>query len=191
MEAPTGNTHEKTRAGERFETEHQPGSGSWDPLLGFALSKGYGRISLDASLLYAIGTKGAQDTDLGDRAFYNLALSYRLGGEAAHRHEDAHDGHEHRHRDAAPASAPGSGFAWDLVLELNGEWQDRQRIRGVEERDTGGNQVYLSPGLRLLAGGLSAHVAVGIPVVNDVRRSHPDTGYRIVAGISKAFATGR
>ena len=53
--------------GERLETEHQPGTGSWDPLVGFAASKRWGPVSLDGNALYQFSTKGAQDTELGDR----------------------------------------------------------------------------------------------------------------------------
>ena len=42
IKVPTGQTHETDRSGERLETEHQPGTGSWDPLLGLAASKSSG-----------------------------------------------------------------------------------------------------------------------------------------------------
>jgi hypothetical protein len=38
------------------------------------------------------------------------------------------------------------GPALDLVLELNGEWHDHQRIAGVNDPNSGGNVVFLSPG---------------------------------------------
>src|SRR5215218_7222948 len=71
------------RQGERFETEFQPGSGSYDPLAGLALSQRLGRWSFDTNVLYVFANKGAQRTNLGDRFQYNGALSYRLFGSAA------------------------------------------------------------------------------------------------------------
>ncbi|MFT4584986.1 MAG: hypothetical protein ACI8XZ_004751, partial [Gammaproteobacteria bacterium] len=48
---PTGKTRVSDR-GERLETEFQPGSGSWDFLIGGALSQTFTHISLYANLLY-------------------------------------------------------------------------------------------------------------------------------------------
>lgn len=174
IEAPTGKTHETDRHTERFDTEHQPGSGSWDPLLGVALTRRFDRFSVDASLLYVFSTKGVQDTKLGDRARYSLGGSYRLGSEAHHHGAGTSTHHTHT--------------AWDLILELNGVWEGKQKIGGVSERDSGGNLVYLSPGVRVvLANGWSGNLAVGFPVVQNIRRSHPENDYRIVAGIGKVL----
>src|SRR5690348_6689478 len=38
IKLPTGSTHRKSLDGERLETEHQPGTGSWDPILGASAS---------------------------------------------------------------------------------------------------------------------------------------------------------
>jgi hypothetical protein len=42
-----------TVAGSAAWADPQPGSGSWDPLLGLTVSKRLGRKSLDANVLYA------------------------------------------------------------------------------------------------------------------------------------------
>jgi len=39
VKAPTGETDKEDIEGERFETEFQPGSGSWDFMAGFAAEK--------------------------------------------------------------------------------------------------------------------------------------------------------
>ena len=39
FKAPTGSTNQRDAAGELFEAEFQPGSGSWDGLLGAAFTK--------------------------------------------------------------------------------------------------------------------------------------------------------
>jgi hypothetical protein len=174
LELPTGET-DKRANGERLEAEHQPGSGSWDPIFGFAVSKRFGAYSVDAGALYNLVTKGSQDTDIGDRASYGLAVSYRLGGEP-----------QSYRLDGKPLLSDRP--TWDLMLELNGEWFDRQRVGGEVERDSGGNQVFLSPGVRFTGGPhWTAHLSVGIPVVNELRRSHPDTGYKVLAGLNRAF----
>jgi hypothetical protein len=75
LEMPTGTTSKRNLQRERFEAEHQPGSGSWDPLIGLAYTKRTGKMSFDTSVLYKVATKGAQATRLGDQFFYNTALS--------------------------------------------------------------------------------------------------------------------
>jgi len=175
VKAPTGETGRVDRQGERFETEHQPGSGSWDPMLGFALTRRLGEASsLDASLLYTIATKGAQDTKLGDRASYNLAISYRLGGEGDHHHGDSSASHSHG--------------GWDAVLELNGDWEGKQAVGGITDPESGGNVVYLSPGLRFASSsGWSAYASFGVPIIQHIRLSHGERDYRLISGVSWAF----
>ena len=173
IKLPTGATHRTTDEGERLETEHQPGTGSWDPLLGIAGSKRWGPISLDSNVLYQLSTKGAQDTELGDRISFNAALSYKLAGSDDH-HADGGDDHGHD--------------SWTLVLEANGEWEGRQTIAGEIEEDSGGTVIYLSPGVRFgSAHGWSAAMSVGVPVWQDIRLSHPDNSFRIIAQVGSSF----
>lgn len=170
LKAPTGQT-DKKHDGEKLDAEHQPGSGSWDGLFGLAASTQAGKISLNASTLYTLARKGTQDTNLGDRLQYNLAASYRIGGE---HHDHGHMVHQHK--------------AWDLVLELNGEWANQQKIAGEKDSDSGGNQIFLSPGLRYAPNGnWSGHFAVGIPVVSNLGQGHSDTDYKMTLGLSRSF----
>jgi hypothetical protein len=67
LKLPTGSTHRTSPNGERLETEHQAGTGSWDPLFGLAASKSWGTWALHGSALYQLSTQGAQATELGDR----------------------------------------------------------------------------------------------------------------------------
>lgn len=164
VKLPTGGTDEHTIEGERFETEHQPGSGSWDPLLGLAYSRDVGRGGVSASVLYQFATEGAQDTDLGDLVQYGVAYSHRLG--------------------AVSEDEPRT--AWDAIIELHGEWQDKQEIAGEQQADTGGNSLHLAPGLRYTSFGKdsrawSAGLSVGVPVAQNPGASHPETDYVVTA----------
>jgi hypothetical protein len=179
VETPTGRTDE-TRDGKKVEVLHQPGSGSWDPLLGLAASKRFGRLSVHGNGLYTLATKGAQSTNLGDRAQLNLALAWRLGGK-----EDSGD------CDAVwEYFYPESRRHWllDLVLEGNGQWQEQAEVAGVRDASTGGRVVYLAPGLRL---GYEQRVAVslsfGVPVYQDLNGLQSETDYRLSGGISVGF----
>lgn len=174
IKIPTGTTGVRDKSGVPFEIEHQPGSGSWDPLLGIAASKRVGSVSFDANLLYTFVTRGAQRTNLGDRLHYNLATSYRVGSEKNHR--DSDEKPEHRH------------IAWDLILEVNGEWQDNQTISDVVDKNSGGSLVYLSPGARLCGNnGWAATLSVGIPVIEKRNGVQHETDVRTIFGLSKGF----
>jgi hypothetical protein len=176
---PTGSTHAASADGERLETEHQPGSGSWDYYLGGAFGTEFGWVSLDASLLYQLSTTGAQSTRLGDRLQAGIALSHSFGPPEHHHDEDEEHGEErdeHRHQ------------SWGVFIEAVGEWEGRQRVAGAIERDTGGTALWLTPGVRFnSASGLSLTAAAGIPVWQDIRPAHADNRLRLTLALSKAF----
>lgn len=173
IKLPTGATHRISGDGERLETEHQLGTGSWDPMLGIAGSKRWGPISLDSNLLYQFATKGAQDTELGDRLSLNAAFSFGLA--------NGHDRHINRDDDHGHGS-------WTLVLEANGEWEGQQTISGEIENESGGTVIYLSPGIRFgSAHGWSAALSAGVPVWQNIRTSHPDNSFRLIAQIASSF----
>ncbi len=198
---PTGRTDVLDRQGVRFETEFQPGSGSVDPLLGLAFTQRFGAWSFDSNVLYAFAGDGAQQTNLGDRFHYNAAVSYRLLGSAlapaltiapvhlrtrSHRHDGPGHKHDHKHTHDEPAK-PAPQWIVDLVLELNGEWHDKQVVAGVVDPNSGGNTVYLAPGLRVGYGNVSGFASVGVPIVNHMNglQSRPD--YRVVTGVAATF----
>jgi hypothetical protein len=207
LKLPTGKTNAVDRAGELFETEFQPGSGSADVLAGLAVTQRFGTWAVNASALYVFVNKGAQNTDLGDRFQYNAALSFRLFGSspgrsvlgsdtpAAYAHgahsapeprRDVHthaDGRVHRHEEPKLA-AP---LAVDAVLELNGEWHDHQVIAGERDRNSGGNVVYLSPGIRISAANVSGFASIGVPVVNDMYGLQAKPSHRVLGGLAIIF----
>lgn len=75
LKLPTGSTDKNGNDGERLDTEHQPGSGSWDGIFGAAFGTKFGDFNLTASGVYHISGKGAQSTRLGDRAQAGIAIS--------------------------------------------------------------------------------------------------------------------
>jgi hypothetical protein len=175
MKLPTGSTHKVDDEGERFETEHQPGSGSWDPVLGLAADHEAGPVRVGASFIYQVAGKGAMRTRLGDRAVGGVALSHRFGpGE--HHDEAGEDEAPHGHRSV------------DAFVELTGEWEGRQREAGEIDRYSGGRAVFLNPGVRLnLASGWGLTAAAGVPLWQRIRASHPDNGWRASFGLSRGF----
>lgn len=178
VKVPTGSTTQNDRAGDRFETEHQPGTGSWDPILGIAASLATGANAVDASFIYQRGTTGAQNTRLGDRAQAGIGLSHRFGRRPEHHDHHAHAEH---HSDEPHAS-------FYAVLELNGEWEGQQIVGGVIDEFTGARVLWLSPGARFTtASGWQATVSAGVPMAQDVRESHPDNRFRFSLSLARAF----
>ena len=189
VKLPTGSTHKQGNDGERLDTEHQPGSGSWDGIFGAAFGTKVGSFNLSASGMYHVSGKGAQQTRLGDRAQVGIALS-RHFGTAEHHHEETagHDGHHadgevHHHE-----PAPHGHSSWDAFVELTGEWEGRQEVDGVVDENSGGKSLWVSPGLRYnSASGFSLGGSFGMPIWQDIGKSHPNNDYRLTVSVGKAF----
>jgi hypothetical protein len=180
--------------GDLFDAEFQPGSGSWDGLFGLAATKRIGPWSFDSNVLYVLATVGTQSTDLGDRFLYNAAVSFRLlqGASAAAPMKLGalpdpmwHGGpstHQHSHLQEAFR-----GPALDLVVELNGEWHAKEVQSGVTDSNSGGNTLYLAPGLRFSKDNWSSYLSVGIPIINDLNGIQAEPEIRVVTGLSVTF----
>jgi len=186
IKVPTGSTHRRSDEGERLETEHQPGTGSWDPLLGAAAATKVGPLRLTASALYQFSTTGAQDTRLGDRLQGGIALSHHFGG-AEHHH--AEGSLNHHHGDELDEQHEGPAHSsWDAFIELGGEWEGRQTIGGEIEPESGGKWLYVAPGARFnFAPAWSAGAAIALPVWQDIRASHPDNRFRLMLSLGRSF----
>lgn len=184
IKVPTGSTHKRSPDGERLETEHQPGTGSWDPIFGASASANLGAVQLTASALYQFSTEGAQHTRLGDRLQGGIALSHRFGP-PPHEHSDSLN---HHHGDELDEHEEHAYSTWDAFVELAGEWEGRQRVDGEIERASGGKWAYVAPGVRFNApSGWSAAAALALPVWQHIRESHPDNRFRVMLSVGRAF----
>lgn len=157
LRVPTGKDDEIAATGERFEPEFQPGSDSWDPFAGVAWSRSAGAFQLAASTTYAVATEGdSSDTDLGDQWAWNAGAGYRLG--------------------------EFDGTDWNLVVELNGGWRDREETGGVEEANSGGSWLFVSPGVNVSGRSWSVYASLGLPVDDELNGDQDDLGTRFLVG---------
>lgn len=172
VKLPTGETDELAEGEDHLlEAEFQAGSGSVDWLLGAAASQSMGQLSLHANVLYIFVNEGDQNTDLGDRFHFNLATALRVIGDATHVDEPGTPAHD-------------DGPQVDLVLELNGEWDDRQEINGVRSIHSGGTALFISPGIRVAEGNWTAFASAGIPVLTDFNGIQAEPDWRLTMGVA-------
>ena len=101
----------------------------------------------------------------------------------AHAHAHGDDGHVHSHTHDEEASGP----ALDLILELNGQWHEKQVTNNDTNENSGASTIFISPGLRLTIDGVSGFASVGIPVLNDFNGIQPDNDWRVTTGVMVAF----
>ena len=74
------------------------------------------------------------------------------------------------------------------MLELNGEWHDKQRTAGVRRIRTPAEiRSFLSPGLRLTVEKWSGFLSLGIPVVTDINGTQAKSDWRLLTGVAAAF----
>ena len=171
VKTPTGKTDERD-GGQKLDAEFQAGTGSWDGLFGASASANAGRMGVHANVLYNLTTEGTQDTEIGDAFFYNLGLVYSLSDDDG----DSHQGHDHTH------------LKWDLMLELNGEYREKNDVDGEQDENTGGDVIFLSPGVRLSSSNSwSLFLSVGKSIYDDFNGRQTDVDYRLVGGFGFAF----
>ncbi len=81
-----------------------------------------------------------------------------------------------------------SKFVLDTVLEFNGEWHDREETNGKKDGNSGGNIVYISPGLRFAAEkNVNLRASFGIPIIQDTHGYQVEPNYRVITSINFSF----
>ena len=75
-----------------------------------------------------------------------------------------------------------------LVLELNGEHRRRSRLDGFELAGTGGNVIFFSPGVELIASNrLVLEFSSPIPIGRNLRGAQPEPSSSFIAGVRWLF----
>lgn len=165
LELPTGRTGDSDSQG-KLPRGLQVGSGSWDPLLGFALTHQTLDDEWDYSITYQLNND-AHHFEFGDVLKYTLAYQKRI----------------------LPWRLPEEGLytQFNAVLEFNGEWKQKNQDESGSIADSGGNTIFLSPGLQIAAKRFVVETSVQIPVVQDLNGSQVETDYVIVTSLRYTF----
>jgi hypothetical protein len=166
----TGRTDAKTSDGMNYLDSHlQPGTGSTDYLLGLSFSHALQRFSLSANLLGTMTTEGKfGDTKhkFGNALNYDVTAKYRV----------------------APEAFTPTKPQWFVALGINGEVRERETENGVTVEDSGGNTIYLSPGIQLV---LAPHWVVDVSyqhaVYHNLYGTQLGETYKVVTGVTYLF----
>ncbi len=131
------------------------GTGSTDYLA--ALAYGYESIKWYrwASAGYRVNTTGDAGLNRGNRLFLNLVGGWRPG--------------------IPVYTMPDTVF----VVGLNAEITDRSQLNGVDLPNTGGTELFVSPGMIWTYGHVNLRPGVQIPVYNSLNGHQPGTDFRL------------
>ncbi len=117
---PIGKTTGRNKQGKKFEPELQPGSGSYDTLLGGAYRVQLKSVTLHGNVLCAIRTKGAQEFRFGNLFSTYLYADYRVNPQSQF-------------------------FKTKIGLDMTLQHERKQTHRGVKVKDSGGTTYLLGP----------------------------------------------
>lgn len=138
-------------------------SRSWDPILGTVFSWRNNRQGFDGDLVYQRNTENDRDTKAGDGLRYNLVYQYRLS--------------PRDYRRTTKWTVTG-------LLELNGEWAQKNEFNGQSVEDTDRHHLFLSPGV--VVSGIRTRFEVGfqLPLIREVGSGAAEDNLRAVTGFT-------
>jgi hypothetical protein len=134
VKLPTGNTHQHNDQGEYLDSHLQLGTGSTDVLVGLSVDHAVNRISMSANVLASFpndGETGDQAHRFGNSVNYDVTGKFRL-------------------QSGSPGSQPDT---WFVAMGINGEYREHEQLDGETVHDSGGNTLYLTPGVEFVHGG--------------------------------------
>ncbi len=121
----------------------------------------FGRHEVDADVIYRINTE-AENFERGDDLVYDLAYEFRVH----------------------PWTLPDVGvpnFLY-LVAEANGIFSQKGKLHGKTIDDSGGNILFLSPGIQFATKRFILEASVQLPVIQDLRGNQVETDFVVTGG---------
>ena len=121
----------------------------------------FGRHEIDADIIYKINTE-AEDFEKGDDLIYDLAYEFRV----------------------YPWTLPDVGvpnFVY-LVAEANGIFSQKSEQKGKTIDDSGGNTIFLSPGIQFASRRFIFEASIQLPVIQDLNGNQVEKDFVLTAG---------
>lgn len=164
VKLPTGDDNDRDRFG-RLPQPLQLGSGSWDPFGGVIATYQTLGYQVDAQLSYKANTK-ANGFEFGDEFQFDSSLQYRLWPREL------------------GAGVPGFLYG---VIETNLLHQAKNKIGGIDDPNSGGTKLFLSPGLQYVTRRWVLEAIVQLPVVQELNGTALKDNYSVRAGFRVNF----
>ena len=144
---------------DRFGTE------TFDPILGGVATWTFDRHEIDVDALYTVSTR-RHGFRQGDRVRYDLAYRYRIW----------------------PRRFGKRLLQLNGLLELNGQWSDRDRKDGRRLTDSGGRVLFLAPGLQLISKRWILETSFQVPVAQNLHGAQVEQDFIGVLSMRIPFA---
>ena len=149
---PTGETDETNSLGERFEPELQPGSGSYDFLLGCVFEHQLEQFILKGNATYSFKNEGDQDYEFGDVFSTSLFADYILNPD-------------------------NERFTAKAGIDTNYQYSRKNKEAGEKEDDSGGHTILTGPSITLAGTNVSVYANVLFPVLQDLGGEHQELDF--------------
>jgi hypothetical protein len=160
VKLPTGKTNGKDSEGNLLDSHVQLGTGSMDVLLGLSGFVTFQRVALIGNLLGAITSEGANGHKFGSILNYDASIRYRL----------------------YPSEYDESQLF--ATFGVYGELRGHELQDGASIASSGGNVLFLSPGVQVFPlPSISIEASYHIPIVHALNGSQLGEDYRIMAGV--------
>ncbi len=159
VKAPTGDDSKTDNLG-RLPIPLQSGTGAWDAFAGIVATFQTLDFQIDAQLS-AERNGDANDFEAGDDIRADVSFQYRLLPKTL--------------------SADTQGFLYG-VLEVTALNQNKSRVAGMSDPNSGGTTVYLTPGIQYVTRKYILEAALQIPIEQNLHGTALETNYVFTAG---------
>ena len=163
--APLATRRAAILAGVKFPTgPDRFGTATFDPILGGVATWAADRHEIDVDGLYSVSTR-RNGFRQGGRLRFDLAYRYRLW----------------------PRRFGARLLQLNGLLEVNGQWSDRNQKDGRRIADSGGRVLFLAPGVQLAAKDWILEASLQVPIEQDLRGSRVEQDLVAVLGVRVPF----
>ena len=164
LKIPTGEDDKQDNLG-RLPASVQPGSGAWDVFGGLVTTYQTLDFQVDGQVSYRSNGE-ANDIKAGDELRIDGSLQYRLW----------------------PKTLSGGvpGFLYG-VFEIGFLSKDNNRIGASDDANSGGNSLFLTPGLQYVTKRWIVEAGIQVPVIQDLNGDALESDYIISAGFRFNF----